>query len=127
GVFNIHLIGVKDAGVTSCASTLSQNVTLTVNPLPSISFSGIDTAYCTLATPFPLSGKASPSGGDFTIDGNPATTFNPIALGVGMHVINYSYTDVNSCANSANFNVHVKLKPDASFTGLDPEYCLYEI
>jgi hypothetical protein len=45
---------------------------------------------------------ATPSGGTFTVDGQPATTFTPSIAGAGDHAIAYSYS---GCSATATFKV----------------------
>jgi hypothetical protein len=78
-----------------------------VDPIPvSFTFEGTTSitnpdSYCTsdLGT-YTLAG--SPSGGTFTVDGTPATTFTPSTAGVGSHTIQYT---VSGCIFSKAFNV----------------------
>lgn len=105
-----------------CSNTTSQ--TVTVNSLPSVSFSGLNSAYCVNASNVTLTG--TPSGGTFTgtgvVNGN---IFNPSAAGVGgPYSITYTYTNGNGCTSSQTQNVTVNAQPVVSFSGLAAEYCI---
>lgn len=105
-----------------CSNTTSQSVT--VNALPNVSFSGLNTAYCVDAANVTLTG--SPSGGTFTGQGIVnGTTFSPSAAGVGgPYTITYTYTNGNGCVNSQSQTVTVNALPVVSFSGLAAEYCV---
>ncbi len=72
-------------------------VDLIVNPLPSVSFTGLDTFYCTHQAAVTLTGL--PTGGVFSGPGLSGNTFTPPAAGIGIHTLIYSFTDANSCQN----------------------------
>ncbi len=80
-------------------------VIVTVNPLPAISFSGLDSTYCDTSSAVTLTG--SPSGGTFSGTGITGNQFDPSIAGIGTHTITYDYTDGNSCSNSTNQIVNV--------------------
>ena len=87
----------------TCSNSSVQ--TVTVNALPTVSFSGLALTYCTTDAAVTLTG--SPAGGTFSGPGITGTSFDPAAAGAGTHSITYSYTDVNGCSNSSSQNVTV--------------------
>lgn len=94
--------------VTSSTAT-SSGITMTVNPLPTVSMS-LGTAYCTTDAAVTLSG--SPAGGTFTVNGSPATVLDPAALGAGTVQVIYSYTDPSTtCSNSISQAVMITATP----------------
>lgn len=96
---------------------------VTVNPLPVVSFIGLNAAYCVDAASAMLSG--SPTGGTFSGAGITANTFTPATAGVGgPYTIVYTYTDGNSCTNSTTQQVTVNPLPVVSFIGLNAAYCV---
>jgi hypothetical protein len=107
-------VGSGQQAITLLAGTsVSYNqatTTLTVNPLPVVSITGLANAYCKDASPVSLTG--SPEGGNFTIDGTSATQFNPAVLAVGNHTVAYSYTNSNGCSNATSQPVTVKEVPN---------------
>lgn len=113
-----YSVTVTDAN--GCSGT-SSPISVTVNPLPTVSFSGLDPRYCLDAPTATLVG--SPSGGTFS---NPivGSNFIPANAGVGTYNVTYTYTDGNSCTNIATQQVIVDTIPVVSFTGLDSEYCV---
>lgn len=87
-------------GINACGSgTLSNPITVTINPLPTVSVNAIPNFINYGAVAVTLSGN--PTGGTFTVDGVSTITFNPAAAGLGTHQIIYNYTDGNSCSNSS--------------------------
>ncbi|MCF8298287.1 MAG: FG-GAP-like repeat-containing protein [Saprospiraceae bacterium] len=93
-----------------CSNTDTQSVI--INPLPIVSFSGLDTAYCKNAATAILSGI--PSGGTFNGSGMSGNIFNPSSLSPGYYPIVYLYTDANGCSNSQTQNTHINSVPLAN-------------
>ena len=88
----------------NCSS--SANATTIVNALPSVSLNLNAPSFCTSSSNFSLAG-GSPSGGVYSGTGVSGTIFSPSVSGSGNFVIQYLYTDVNSCSNSATAAVSV--------------------
>jgi len=93
------------------------NAQVIVNPLPTVSFTGLAAAYCQTGSPVTLTGNRAP-GGVFTglgiTDlGNGTATFSPSVAGVGTHSVTYTFTDINSCTNSTTQSVNVDAQPVA--------------
>lgn len=68
----------------------------------------------------PIELVAEPAGGTFTINGLPATEFDPAALGIGTHWISYEYVSPLGCPATASMPVVVDAclhtgTPDAEF------------
>jgi hypothetical protein len=78
---------------------------------------------CIDVAPFILAGGA-PSGGVYTGPGVSGGSFYPSVAGTGTHNITYSYTDLNSCTNSASTSIAVNNLPSVSISGLNASYCL---
>ena len=106
----------------SCADTITS--TLIINPLPSLSFIGLESDYCLGADDDTISGNFSPAGsfyGDNVIDlGNGTAIFSSIAEGT--NTIFYAYTDINACADTIQSDVIVHPVPVVEITGLDSQY-----
>ncbi len=100
------------------------SVTVTVNPLPVVSFTGLQQIHCADQPPVTLTG--SPAGGTFSGPGMSGNIFNPALAGVGgPYSITYSYTHpVTGCLKSISKNVNVIATSPLSFTGLATEYCI---
>ncbi|MFC2111569.1 hypothetical protein ACFLQ5_03875, partial [Bacteroidota bacterium] len=87
----------------------SDTQTVVVNSVPIVSFSGLDSTYCHNAPNETLVG--SPSGGVFSGSGIIGNDFNPAIAGAGTFNINYTYTDMNSCAGVDSQQVIVNSAP----------------
>lgn len=101
--------GVYSVVVTNsgACSDESNEITVTVNPLPVAGFSGLNANYCVNYSPTTLSG--TPSGGTFSGPGMSGSTFDPAAAGAGTHAIVYTYTDGNGCTDSETISTTVSL------------------
>ncbi len=105
-----------------CSNTLSKIVT--INTRPTVTFVGLQTAYCVDAQIITL--QATPSGGTFTINGTAATDFNPSLLGAGNHTVKYNYvspTDAG-CFNDVTQIVRVNPKPVLEIQNVNNGYCV---
>jgi hypothetical protein len=87
----------------SCSSFNTQSTT--VNPLPVVSYTGSGT-FCVDQPAQNMVG--TPVGGTFSGTGVSGNQFLPTVAGVGSFPVTYTYTDVNSCVNSATetFIIH---------------------
>jgi hypothetical protein len=95
----------------------SDTVSVIVNPLPVVSFTGLPDTVCTYNGNFNLTG--SPSGGTFSGAGVTGNVFNPATVSMGNHIISYSYTDGLGCENSSNHTVYVSLCTGIIETGIN--------
>ncbi len=116
-----HTVSYTFTDTYGCINSSSQ--TVTVNPLPVVSISGIDpSGYCVDAAAFTLSG--TPSGGTFSGTGiTTSGSFDPDVAGAGSHIITYTYTDMNGCTNDTTGTITVHPLPVITI-GTAPEYCL---
>lgn len=98
---------VECATVEGCRTP----VDFTINPLPTVSFTGFSGSYCGTPASITLTGNQAPagtfSGAGITDNADGTATFNPAAAGPGSHPIVYSYTDGNTCTNTDTQNVTV--------------------
>lgn len=89
-----------------------------VNPLPTVSFSGLASSYCQTASPITITGNQAPlgtfTGPGITNNGNGTATFNPSSAGVGPHIVSYAFTDINTCSNTYSQPVLVDQQPVAN-------------
>lgn len=105
---NVTASGVYSVVVTNtnnCSS--ADTVEVTINALPTVTFTLTDDTLCIGEAAVNLSGL--PAGGSFSGTGVSGSTFTPLTAGAGVHVITYNYTDNNGCANSAADNMVVNL------------------
>ncbi len=98
--------------------TNSGNANITVVDLPVVEFDPLE-SICLNAEPILISG-GTPSGGIYTGPGVSEGYFNPADAGAGTHPIVYTYTDGNSCVNSATSNIEVFAPTSVTSPALDP-------
>lgn len=94
---------VVGTNTTGCEGT--DDVTVTVHPLPSVSF-GTLTDVCLNDGVVTLS-QGAPNGGTYAGPGVTGNQFDPSVAGVGTHSITYTFTDVNGCENDATSTIYV--------------------
>ncbi|HPS62164.1 MAG TPA: FISUMP domain-containing protein [Bacteroidales bacterium] len=82
------------------------NYAVTVFQLPDVVLPPF--APVCLNTPTFTLSTGTPAGGTYLYQGNPITTFNPATMGVGVHTITYTYTDLNGCTSSDQKSVVVQ-------------------
>lgn len=82
------------------ATTVNASITITVKPVPAVSFGGLAAKYCQNAIPDTLFGV--PNGGLFIGSGMAANIFDPSVAGVGNHTITYTYMATNGCTATAS-------------------------
>ena len=90
--------GCSNADTSSISVKGLPNVSLTVG------------AVCSNTPNFTLNGGL-PSGGTYSGTGVSSGSFSASTAGAGTHVINYSYTDTNSCTNHDTASMLVHQKP----------------
>ncbi|MCD6067063.1 MAG: hypothetical protein K0S33_1889 [Bacteroidetes bacterium] len=90
----------------SCGNSSTQTLTVSVNPLPIVSYVQSPSTVCVDNTSLPLAG-ASPAGGTFNGTAVTGSTFDASTAGVGTYTITYTYTDPNSCTDTANSTITV--------------------
>jgi len=89
-----------------CTTPRAQ-VTATVSPGPSTSFTGLASTYTTVDPTVTLTGN--PAGGVFSGPGISGNTFSPNLAGPGTHVITYTYTDALGCVGVSDVTTTVTL------------------
>ncbi|MDQ3016536.1 MAG: SprB repeat-containing protein, partial [Bacteroidota bacterium] len=94
-------------------------IDLIVHPLPVINIPQIG-PFCTNDATFPLA--ASPGGGTWSGDNN-GNAFNPTLQGPGIHIVTYTYTNLNDCTNAESMEIEVYDIPDVSISPDPAEFC----
>ncbi|MBK9149499.1 MAG: T9SS type A sorting domain-containing protein [Saprospiraceae bacterium] len=110
---------VNVTNANGCATSATR--TITVNPLPVITFTSSNAAMCVGDT---RQITASPVNGTFTVTG-PATIVNGLltATGVGTAVISYSVTDANGCFGSGTQSIVINATPVITTQPVDAASC----
>ncbi len=101
----------------------------TVNPIPSVNFTGLEDYYCLNGGQDTLTGNHAPegtfSGPGITDNGDGTAYFDPAIAGVGgPFTIVYTYSDANGCTNDTLMSTLVLDPPAVSFTGLPEIICV---
>jgi len=99
-----HTINYDITG-NGCAN--STTATITVNPLPIITLNAFEPDSVPLNHGVLDLPVALPEGGTYTGVGVYNNIFDPVAAGLGEHFIMYTYSDENSCTNSASTRIKV--------------------
>ena len=118
---NLNAVGVGSTTITytitneSSCSTQTQ-MDLTVNALPVITLPTTLQSVCiNSGTTIALGSVASPTGGTWSGNGvtgtAPNQVFDPSVAGVGSALLTYTYSDGNSCSNSASTTITVNALP----------------
>ncbi len=105
--------------IYSCTSTngcsAKDTLTITVNPLPLLSSTPIDT-ICLTEEPFALN-NCTPEGGSYFVNGFPYGSFQASLFGLGSHSVMYIYQIPSTgCSDTITFNINVKAPPTVSVT-----------
>jgi hypothetical protein len=112
--------GIYSVTVSNSCGSVSQDISVTVNPQPSAPSSGTYGPLCSNASPITLGG--SPSGGVWTgtgVSGSGPYTFNP---NVGTQTLMYTHTS-DGCSNSATTTITVNPQPSAPSPGTYGPLC----
>lgn len=107
-----------------CAQDCGTLPTITISPIGPICLPGtnvnLDQTLVTVTPP------VANSTGAFTVNGTPATIFNPTTLGAGTHTVQYTLNwDNNRCSQSATTQVIVRSTPTSDFT-VGPGGCVLD-
>jgi len=114
---NTYTVQYKSPGF--CYGT--ETVSVTIEALPTVTFTAPSDVCIDAGVQSGLgSGTATGgvySGSGVTDDGNGMTySFDPLVAGVGTHTITYTFTNANSCSNSASDAIEVFALPTVTFT-----------
>ena len=115
----INVTYVYTSNASGCSGG-TQNVVLTVYPIPTVSFSLPTDSICVQAAAFTLTG-GSPAGGIYAGAGVTGGVFTPATAGVGPESITYTVT-TNGCSNAAAQTIIVE-----SCTGINENLFSQEV
>ncbi len=130
GVSPSHIITYIYEDANGCNDTAT--TTLTVNPTPNPSISGLPTSYCSNDPLDTLFGIPAPnytttfgsfSGSGLSNDTLGTVNFSPGIATLGNQTFTYTYTNSFGCSNSVSATRNVALIPNAVLSGLDVDYC----
>ena len=106
-----HKIIYRYTGANGCSDTASQ--ILKVNPLPAVTLAAFN-PICEASSAFSLN-TGLPIGGSYSVNGSAGGMFDAKVVGNGSHTVTYSFTDANSCTNTASQNIAVVALPIVTF------------
>ena len=112
-----NFTSITDALTCARTSGFTGGAQVIVNPLPSVSFTGLAANYCEVDAAVILTGNNAPNGG-FSGNGitdilNGTASFDPAAAGIGSHTVTYEFEDINQCSNTSDQTVNVEVQPVA--------------
>ncbi|CAN0495486.1 unnamed protein product, partial [Discosporangium mesarthrocarpum] len=109
-----HLITYTYTDANSCTS--SDTSTQVVNAQPTVTLSSFS-PVCANSGLLTLTG-GSPSGGTYFGNNISVGQFDPSLAGAGTHTINYTFSDANSCSDTASQSITVDSVPTVTFSSL---------
>jgi len=123
GSVTFTLISDDPDGAGPCSSA-SDQITVTINSLPMVTFSGLPTEAAENDPLISLFG--SPSGGIFSGDGISGNQFNPAGATVGVdNFVTYTYTEPSTgCTNSDTQAIFINGKPPIDIGNDNAEVCV---
>jgi len=110
------VLTVTAEGNAPC-SNISENINLTILPLPVIIFDSLQ-GLCLNASAVFLN-MATPSGGTYSGAGVNNGYFNPMIAGSGTHTLTYIYTNNFGCSNTKTNTVQVYALPIVTLNSFD--------
>ncbi len=93
-------------GTDANGCTNTDEITITVNPIPVVTLSLSASTICLDDADLALTG-GSPAGGTWNGTGVTGSSFDPTVAGAGTTTITYLFTDANGCDASATDNISV--------------------
>ncbi|HNP94459.1 MAG TPA: PKD domain-containing protein [Cyclobacteriaceae bacterium] len=115
----VYALTYSYADGNGCSGSASKQVTVSNPPVVE---AGSNFDICVNAAPFSLTG-ASPINGSWSGTGIIAGVFDPLAAGLGVHTLTYSFTDANGCAQSDGIVATVIAEPVLT-VGIDLAVCV---
>ncbi|GAB4281217.1 MAG: hypothetical protein Kow0068_05690 [Marinilabiliales bacterium] len=103
-----------------CSIDSSDIANISVYPLPSVSYTGLENYYCNSDAPDTL--HATPTGGVFSGNGMTDSIFNPHSVS-GTIVVQYQYINSYGCSATYYDTTNIYIPPTIYISGLESNYC----
>ena len=91
---------VTGMDTNGCVNTVTSSIVVNNLPVVTLNTNSINPQCVTINSVTLLGG--APIGGVYSGNGVTSGVFSPASVGIGTYTITYTYTDVNSCVNSAS-------------------------
>ena len=126
-----NINGVTPLGTTTYTvvvndgfNTATSSVLVNVNPLPSVSFTGVLAQQCISSTTYALTGGL-PANGTYSGTGVTGTNFNASIAGIGTFTLTYTFLNTTTgCTNSATNTITVVAIPVVTWNTTLPGQCI---
>ncbi|MEA3495659.1 MAG: T9SS type A sorting domain-containing protein [Bacteroidota bacterium] len=106
------------SSTTNCTNI--DSAIIVIKSIPSVSFSGLDTMYCSTESPATLTGN--PLNGTFSGNGITGNAFYPKQATIGKNTITYEFTATNGCSDIDTQHTTVNPTPNPDL-GKDTAIC----
>jgi hypothetical protein len=117
----VHVLTYTYTNNNGCQSSDTRQVTVHAAPVVD---AGADIPLCSNSTLYNLIADVSPPGGSFTGSGVQLLNFNPALAGIGVHQINYSYTNPSTGCVQTDSRYITVLAPQAVTLGNNLTLCI---
>jgi hypothetical protein len=111
-------------GTDANGCTNTDEITVTVNPLPNVTLAIPTSTMCVDDADLTLTG-GSPAGGTWNGPGISGSTFDPMTAGAGTQTITYFFTDANGCDGSATDVITVSLCTGIAAVATGNDFVIY--
>lgn len=116
-----YIITYSFTNQKGCVSTATRSIN--VNAAPVVD-AGSDITLCSNSGIYSLVAGATPTGGSFNGTGVQLLNFNPAVAGVGIHQINYTYTDPTTLCSKSDFRFITVIAPATVSIGANQTVCI---
>jgi hypothetical protein len=116
-----HTITYSYTNNKGCISSDTRSIT--VNSAPTVN-AGADITVCSNASIYSLIADVNVTGGSFTGPGVQILNFNPAVAGVGVHQINYTYTNPSTGCSATDFRYITVIAPQSVSIGANQSVCV---
>lgn len=117
----IHTVSYTYTNAKGCESTDTRLIT--VSAAPNVN-AGPDIQLCSNASVYNLIADVNVTGGSFSGPGVQILNFNPAVAGIGVHQVNYTYTDPVTTCSRTDFRYITVIAPQTVTIGGNQTVCI---